>query len=608
MSVPRAAAEVYARGVAAIWARAITVEGSAPRAARVIDEPSLRGLRPLWVAALLGLSASCQGPPRPAADAGHERDASPALAPPPDRFFEDVTAQSGLRFERAPEPGTAGLPDRAFGAVCVIDVDGRAPIDLFFATRRASRLFVGQASLRYANETEARGLADVGDALGCLAFDEDGDGDDDLVVSALGEVRLYRNDGGTFVDDSARLGPLRADAIAFGGLSAGDADADGDLDLLVAGYLEWDVSWETYGGDGPPPPAARNWLLQRGADGRYDDATAALAPQLLVLEYTLVVAFADFDGDGADEIFVGNDFGLGGFTNRVLRRTSAGDYADVGVELGLANAASGWGISAMGFALDDLDGDGRLDALVSDEPGHATTLHRCDGVLCLDEGPERGTRATEDTFRWGIAAVDVDLDGDMDVVEATGHLMTDAEIAEALEWIASLPPDVATENTEFLRGAELQAPNLLLNDGTGHLRLASYREGEGLAALGSHRGLAVTDLDEDGAPDLVLAPRRGAPLVLRNLWARTGHWLRVRLIGDARNREAAGAVVRVSAGERTWIDERTVGGEGYAGNHDRRFFFGLGANDTVDVEVLWPDGASTRRSGVRVDREIEITR
>jgi len=127
--------------------------------------------------------------------------------------FIDVASESGIDDFGTFPVSPAAAADRFAAGVCVLDVDHNPPYDLFFARRPTgavhgapgSRLYVAAGPLEYRDETAARGLSDVGDATACLAFDADGDDDDDLLVPGHGSLRFLRNDAGAFSDRSADL-------------------------------------------------------------------------------------------------------------------------------------------------------------------------------------------------------------------------------------------------------------------------------------------------------------------------------------------------------------------------------------------------------------------
>ncbi len=519
--------------------------------------------------------------------------------PAPVRWFEDVSAPLG--WSREPLEGTRSFADRMSGGVCVLDVDGRAPVDLFFTARGSgrSRLFVGDGPLRWVDRTEAHGLQEVGDAMGCLAFDADGDGDDDLAVSLVGGLELYLREGDRFEN---RLDLLDATLDPLGmytSMAAGDVDGDGDLDLLMAGFLRRDPSLDPalacLGGmpctaDIGRHAAIANLLLIRQPDGRYVDRAAELAPALALPEATLVVAIGDFLEEGQPALYVGNDLG-GVFVNRVLRRQADGTFRDVGRAAGFATNARGYGMDTMGLASGDLDRDGRLEHAVTSFENDATAIFDCEApALCEDRGGLLGMRVTQSSFRWGAAFLDVDLDGWVDLVEATGHYYLQAEI----------------ERGPF-RGAERQRPNLLRN--LGGERLEPVTPLDPTDALGlalPARGLARTDLDDDGRPDVVLATTEGPPALLHNVARARGRWLRVVLEGRAPNTRGVGAHVRVETARGVQLAEQRAG-EGYLGSFDPRLFFGLDREaSAATVVVRWPSGRESRIDGARVDRELVV--
>ncbi len=538
--------------------------------------------------AAIGVDAGRDGAAMDAGSDAARLDGGPLDgALPGSAWLVDVAEASGIDFVRVAADGYASVPDRLSGGVCAFDADGVPPLDLFFAMRPstsgASRLYVARGPWAYADETDARGLTGVGDAMGCLAFDADEDGDDDLLVTGLGAVRLFLNEAGVFSDETARLGLALDARDLYASAAAGDVDGDGDTDIVVAGMVRYDPA--KVGTDcGVVPCSAElvehapipNLLLVRQPSGAYVELAAVRAPDLARAEPTLVVAIADIDGDATPDVYVGNDIG-GTYRDRVLVRDAGGILRDRGDELGLAYNRRGYGIDTMGFSSADIDGDGRPDYAVTSWEADATAIFLCDGARCEDRATSVGTDAFASAFRWGAALVDLDLDGDPELIEATGHYYDDDETAAMGHG-----------------GPRAQIPTLAEN--VGGLLVPYTLEVDPRAT----RGIAVADLDDDGRPDVVLAPSEGRPLVLRNVHAPRGRALRVALAGNA---DGARVTVRWPGGA---IVRDCLAGEGYLGSFDPRVLFGVPYDGPVDVEVRWPGGAVTTARGVALGGDVVV--
>ena len=152
-----------------------------------------------------------------------------------------------------------------------------------------------------------------------------------------------------------------------------------------------------------------------------------------------------------------------------------------------------------------------------------------------------------------------------------------------------------------------QRAQLFANDGTGKFRDVSPANTAlcGPALVG--RSLAVGDLDNDGAPDLIVCGTGGPVRVLRNVAPNRGHWLKLRLVDPARGgRDVIGAEVIVRAGGKRWwslLQPATS----YLASHDPALHFGLGTAARVDeIEVLWPDGLTEKFPGTAIDQTLTL--
>jgi len=279
--------------------------------------------------------------------------------------------------------------------------------------------------------------------------------------------------------------------------------------------------------------------------------------ELLSAGGTLVNAWADADGDGDLDLYVGN---MDGDANGLFRNDE-GRFTDVAREAGLA-----WGGRAPNEASNgtvrpcaaDVDGDGRLDLFMANYGPNGLFLNRGDG------------RFEDVSQAWGIAIdgrydtcafADIDHDGRLD-------LYVNGTVTGGDSY-----PDTLFRNTRA-RFEEITPPDL--------------------KALQADHGAAWADFDQDGDEDLALTGARpdGMHWLLRNLLpeADARRSLQVRVLDEDGRATWPGATVKIyAAGSRRLLGARLVdSGSGYNAQHDMPVHFGLAEMTPVDVEVTFP--------------------
>ncbi len=185
---------------------------------------------------------------------------------------------------------------------------------------------------------------------------------------------------------------------------------------------------------------------------------------------------------------------------------------------------------------------------------------------------------TRDRLGFGIAFLDVDDDGRLDLLTANGHVNDDR-------------PEIP-----YTMPAQL-----LLGGPGGSLTDVSARAGPAFLVPHIGRGLAVGDLDNDGRLDALLVAANEPMVYLHNRTA-GGHSLTIALEGTTSNRDGVGARVTVEAGGTRRVVQR-MGGGSFLSASDGRLHFGLGAATRVDrVEVRWPSGRVDQFRDLAVDR------
>ena len=440
------------------------------------------------------------------------------------------------------------------------------------------RLFRNTGAGCFQNVTATSGLAAMpgGYGHGVAVGDYDNDGWPDVFVTRWRSYALYRNlGGGRFQDATAQAG-LGGDRDWPTSAAWADFDNDGDLDLYVCHYLKWNV-------ENPPLceyperskpgymycdplsfPALADHVF-RNDTGRFIDVTADAGIDDRDGR-GLGVVTADLDDDGKVDIFVANDLS----PNYYFRNLGGFRFAEQATQSGLAASAAGGHLAGMGIACGDFDADGRLDLAVTNFLNQATTLyHNHGGGLFSDRSGAAGlTAATRHFLGFGLAALDANNDGRLDLVQANGH-------------VSDFGPTFPYHMTA----------QLLLGDASGHFSDVSRQAGPPWQVRRLGRGLAVGDVDNDGRMD-VLIVGQGAPLALLHNQSipAAGHFLTLALEGVASNRDGVGAKVTVTACGRSQVAAR-FGGGSYLSASDPRLHFGLGAAQRADrVDVRWPSG------------------
>lgn len=527
----------------------------------------------------------------------------------PALLFTDITQSANIDFSH--ETGAYGdrlLPEAMGGGIAFFDYDLDGDQDLFLvnstywpgheasAAKPTSKLYRNRGDGSFDDVSVESGLDLDLYGMGVAVGDYDGDGFIDVFVSAVGENRLLRNvDGKRFVDVTAATG-LAGDASAWS-MSAAffDYDRDGDLDLFVTNYVVWspeinrEVDYQLTGigrAYGPPTDfAGTNSYLYRNDSNlghpRFSDVSAEAGIQVanestgLPVGKALAVHPVDVTGDGWLDLIVANDT----VRNFLFINERNGHFREAGIEAGLAFDTAGLATGAMGIDVANYANDERLAIVIGNFANEMSSFYvarQGEGVFS-DDAIVAGIGApSRRALTFGLAFLDVDLDGNLDLLAANGHVEPHINKVQSSQHYA-------------------QAAQLFWNCGRTCRRDYSVVDvaDETLGTPLVGRGAAYADIDGDGDLDMIITAVGGRPMLLRNDQQFGHRWLRLRLEDAGKNRHAFGAVVTLDSQDvrqtRTVMPARS-----YLSQVELPVTFGLGDSLSEDAQiqitVRWPDG------------------
>jgi len=501
----------------------------------------------------------------------------------------DVTSAAGIHFRH--NSGAFGgkfLPETLGSGCAFLDYDGDGWQDILLINgadwpghrtgRTPLQLYRNNRNGTFTDVTHDAGLDGIEMyGMGVAVGDYDNDGFPDLLITCVGQNRLFHNTGrGKFVDVThhsgldGRIG-FSTSALWF------DYDRDGHLDLFVCNYVKWSPDHDVFCSlDGKhksycTPEAYRGetcWLFHNRGDGTFEDVTAT-SGIFDSSSKSLGAALLNYDAAAWPDLIVANDTQ----PNKLYRNNRNGTFKEVGVESGIAFSEDGRARAGMGIDTGDFSNSGAPGIAITNFDNEMLGLYRPSGKGAYEDVAIRAGVGipTKPMLGFGCLFADLDLDGLLDLVLANGHI---------------------DDTVRNIRGnvGYAQPPQFFQNRGDGTFRDATADVGPDFGQPKVARGLAAADFDRDGDLDLLLTTNNGAAYLYRNDQQSGNRSIRFRLCGTQSNRDAIGATVHIEYAGVSRVG-MVKSGSSYLSQSELPLTFGLGRNDHVDRAVIrWPNG------------------
>jgi len=561
------------------------------------------------------------------------------------KFFDDVTASSGIQFEHrlsdwlarfirgytVTEGNTVRLavpPTFGGSGVAAEDIDNDGDVDALILSGAGNALYLNDGRGRFTDATEAAGLAwkradgTAGEPRQPIVADFDNDGLQDVLITYVDDDhRVYRNLGNAKFEDVTARTQLGGRGLVGGPATALDFDEDGLLDVYIGyfgDYLHGTLpTLSRRNSNALPDKLFRNkgnFVFEEVANSGVENNGWAQS-----------VGHLDFDGDGREDLICGNDFG----TNAWYRNLGNGKFEDVSAKIGTDKPSY-----TMNVGITDLNRDGLPDVYIS----NIVTMDKDEKYVLPDtktrmkfnpakmanmrvveandlwvsnragqahsnvayeqsKAVGRGFRSTG--WSWGAQFFDYDNDGDDDLYLVNG--MNEYAVYSSVNPYLTDPSGKPTN--AVLPVAEKEVPVFFVNT-KGMLQEETTQSGADPA--GNARSVAYLDADADGDLDMLVNNFSSAAIFYRNNAQKNGnHWLKIRLTGDPAKgvtRDAIGAQILVDTAKEKAMWREVFSTIGYLSVHPKEQHIGLGTATRANVTVIWPNGERETFNGLGADR------
>lgn len=494
--------------------------------------------------------------------------------------FEDISSRAGIE-------GNGWSTGVSFA-----DINGDGLTDIYVCKsgnaegfQARNELYINNGDLTFSEHAKEYGLNEKGNSTQGVFFDYDKDGDLDLyllknfpkaigsfnlkenqrfVRDSVGGHKFFRNDSNKFSDVSAEAG-IYGSAIGFGmGVSAGDINQDGWIDIYVSNdFFE------------------RDYIYINNHDGTFKESLVDMMKSVPIS--SMGSDMADINNDRYPEVFA-TDM-VPEHNDRLKTKTTFDNWENYksGVDNGYHSQ----------FTRNMLQ------------------LNNADGTFS-EIGRFAGVSSTD--WSWGALIMDLDNDGLKDIYVANGIYkdLTDQDYIQNFSNREMVMTIVSGNKVDYKTLIDaipsVKIPSYAFKN-TGNYRFLNEAGNWGLDTPGFSNGSAYGDLDNDGDMDLVVNNVNMPMFIYRNETNNQlpdNHYLKIILKGEAKNTSAIGTkITAVHNGKLKYLEQMPM--RGYLSTSDSRPNLGLGKLTMIDSLIVeWPDDRITLLENVKADQTLTL--
>jgi hypothetical protein len=530
------------------------------------------------------------------------------------------------------------------GGVAIGDINNDNLPDLYFTAnaKGKNKLYLNKGNFQFEDITDKAGVAGTADwCSGVTMADVNADGYLDIYVSAVsqflglkGHNLLYINKGnGTFAEQSEQYG------LNFSGLSTQaaffDYDHDGDLDCYLLNHSKQPHANIVDTVSRRKPDSISGDRLYRNELNtgvqKFSDVSTSAGIYQSNLGYGLGISVADFNNDGWEDIYIGNDFHENDY---YYVNNGNGSFTESG-----AQHFGHYSRFSMGNDAADFNNDGETDVVTVDMlPPDEKTLKtygsdenpdiykvklELNGYQqqfsrnCLQQNLGNGkafsdvalmNEVSATDWSWCPLFVDFDKDGRKDLFITSGIVKRPVDL-DYVRFVSDLQMKKGANNTDAYDAESINAmpdgashPFFFRNNGVSPFTDVSNDWGTG-TMKGYYNGAAYADLDNDGDADLVINSINAPAVLLKNNSSGKNH-ISFQFKGDSLNRNGIGVKTYVFTKQGLQYQQLMLT-RGFQSSSDARLLFGtLPVADSV--LIVWPDQSFEVLRNVTVNQTITV--